>query len=85
MNWFFKLDLFSWGCSLFFDVLCNNINTFYEYLIIARKCTKYFCFDRSTLFDSVLICLNAETIFPSDDADSVSGMDFHFLHKIIDN
>ncbi len=62
-------------------MFCDNIHTFDDELIILWESTEYFCLDRSSFFDTVFIGLDTETIFPRDDADSVSSMDFHFFHN----
>lgn len=77
MDRFLELYLLPWSSSLFLYVLRNNIDTFDNEHLIFWKCTKDFCFNRGAFFNAVFIFLNAETVFPSDDSDDVSRVDFH--------
>jgi hypothetical protein len=62
-------------------MFCDDIDTFDDELLILWESPEYFCLDRSSFFNAVFIGLDTEAILPRDDADSVSGMDFHFFHR----
>lgn len=81
MNRFFKLDLLTRSVALFFHMFGDHIHTFHDEFVILGESTEYFCLNRSSFFDTIFIGLDFETIFSRDDADSVSGMYFHFFHK----
>ena len=78
---FFEFYDLSWCASLFFDMFSDNIDSLDEYEVIFWESPKYFCFERD-FFISSSICASddAKSIFPCDNTDSVSGMDFHFFH-----
>lgn len=81
MNRFFELDLLTWSCSLLLDVLRDDINAFDHKSVFFWKRAEDFCLYRDFLLDTVFIFLNAVTVFTSNDADDISGMYFHFLHR----
>ena len=59
---------------------CDNIDTFDQDFAFLWESFEYLRIDRRFGLDTVFVGFDLESVFTSDDADGISGVDFHFVH-----